>query len=192
MHVINCTVILNLNESDEKDSRAMLQITSLTIQMFAKTFDTVQENSMQEYLFRFAQLTIEWRHAPKFPPPFNVVVDLLMVVKWLLSKLRCPCVDWQPKQIDSKPGPFELDSFLKVQDKKRDAWIKEVLEDFMEHTDSGSENPIRSQVEKFKLMFKKLQSLEAKMLQQQSVTQGMLQQLLDQRQGMVQKLLTNF
>ena len=176
----------------------MLQITALTIQMFAKTFDTVHENSMQEYLFRFAQLTIEWRHAPKFPPPFNVVVDLLMVVKWLLSKLRRPCVDWQPKQIDSKPGLFELDSFLKVQDKpvKRAEWIKEVHADFMEHSESGSD----SQMEKFKsTMLKrskklelKLQSLEAKMLQEQSVTQGMLKQLLDQRQGMVQKLLTNF
>jgi hypothetical protein len=174
----------------------MLQITALTIQMFAKTFDTVQENSMQEYLFRFAQLTIEWRQAPKFPPPFNVVVDLLMVVKWFLSKLRRPCVDWQPKQIDSKPGPFELDSFLKVKHVTRTEWIKEVHEDFMEHSESGSD----SQMEKFKsTMLKrskklelKLQSLEAKMLQQQSVTQGMLHQLLDQRQGMVQKLLTNF
>ena len=104
--------------------------------MFAKTFDIVYENAMQEYLFRFAERTIEWRNAPNFPPPLNVVVDLLRTVQWLLGKLGCPWVNQpvQPEQTDSKP--FDLNSILKV---KHAEWIKQVLEDFEENFDFGSE-----------------------------------------------------
>ena len=109
--------------------------------MFAKTFDIVYENRMQEYLFRFAERTIEWRNAPNLPPPLNVVVDLLRTVQWLLGKLGCPFVNQpvQPEQTDSKT--FDLDSILRL---KRENWIKQVLEDFEENSDFGSE----SQMEK--------------------------------------------
>ena len=46
------------------------------IQMFAKTFDIVYQNATYEYLFRFSELTIEWRDSPNLPPPFNVLVDV--------------------------------------------------------------------------------------------------------------------
>ena len=91
-------------------SYLILHITALNIQMFAKTFDIVYENATQEYLFRFAERTIELRNAPGLPPPLNVVVDLLRTVQWLLGKLGCPFVNQpvQPEQTDSKT--FDLDS----------------------------------------------------------------------------------
>jgi hypothetical protein len=128
--------------------------------MFAKTFDIVYENATQEYLFRFAERTIEWRNAPKFPPPLNVVVDLLRTVQWLLGKLCCPCVN-QLERTDSQP--FDLNSILKV---TREEWIKEVLEDFEENSDFGSE----SQMEKFKsTMLKRSKKLESVLEQQVKV-----------------------
>jgi len=123
--------------------------------MFAKTFDIVYENRMQEYLFKFAERTIEWRNAPNLPPPLNVVVDLLRTVQCLLVKLGCPCVNQleQPEETGSKS--FDLNSIL-----AREEWIKEMLEDFEENSDFGSE----SQMEKFKSTMlkrsKKLESLE--------------------------------
>jgi len=123
--------------------------------MFAKTFDIVYENATQEYLFRFAERTIELRNAPGLPPPLNVVVDLLRTVQCLLVKLGCPCVNQleQPEETGSKS--FDLNSIL-----AREEWIKEMLEDFEENSDFGSE----SQMEKFKSTMlkrsKKLESLE--------------------------------
>ena len=104
--------------------------------MFAKTFDIVYENRMQEYLFKFAERTIEWRNAPNLPPPLNVVVDLLRTVQWLVGKIGCPFVNhlFQPKHPDSKP--FDLNSILEV---KHAEWIKQVLEDFEGNSDFGSE-----------------------------------------------------
>ena len=147
--------------------------------MFAKTFDIVYENAMQEYLFRFAERTIEWRNAPNFPPPLNVVVDLLRTVQWLLGKLGCPYVNqpMQPEQTDSEP--FDLNSFL--DDLKydvfmgtcvtREEWTTQVLKDFEENSDFGSE----SQMEKFKsTMLKRSKKLEKKL----ESLETMLQQLL--------------
>ena len=161
--------------------------------MFAKTFDIVYENAMQEYLFRFAERTIEWRNAPNLPPPLNVVVDLLRTVQWLLRQLRCPCVN-QPEQTDSEP--FDLNSILDSLKAKvtREEWITQVLKDFEENSDFGSE----SQMEKFKSTMlkrskklesvavtqeKKLESLEAMLFKQQ--------EMLLKQQEMLQQLLTN-
>jgi hypothetical protein len=144
--------------------------------MFAKTFDIVYENATQEYLFSFAERTIEWRNAPKFPPPLNVVVDLLRTVQWVLGKLGCPCVNhlFQPEQTDSKP--FDLNSCLDFLEPKltREEWIKRVLEDFEENSDFGSD----SQMEKFKsTILKRSKKLESVLEQQ--VTQAKTLQSLE-------------
>jgi hypothetical protein len=183
--------------------------------MFAKTFDIVYENRMQEYLFKFAERTIEWRNAPGLPPPLNVVVDLLRTVQWLLGKLGCPFVKQpvQPEETD----PFDLNSFLDILEPKvtREEWRKEVLEDFEENSDFGSD----SQMEKFKSTIlkrsKKLESVleqqvtQAKTLQSlelklesikgsqekklESLEAMLLKQdaMLLQQQAMLQQLLTN-
>jgi hypothetical protein len=183
--------------------------------MFAKTFDIVYENAMQEYLFRFAERTIEWRNAPGLPPPLNVVVDLLRTVQWLLGKLGCPFVyqPVQPEQTDSKP--VDLDSILELTGRESKEWIKEVLKDFEENSDFGSE----SQMEKFKsTMLKRSKKLESvlehqKKLQSLAVTQAKtleslelklesvkgsqekklesLEAMLLKQQAMLQQLLTN-
>jgi hypothetical protein len=120
-------------------------MTALNIQMFAKTFDIVYENATQEYLFRFAERTIEWRNAPNLPPPLNVVVDLLRTVQWLLGKLGCPFVNQpvQPEQTDSKP--FDLTYSLEIRWNKltREEWTKQVLVDFEENSDFGSESQMK-------------------------------------------------
>ncbi len=54
---------------------------NLLIAMFSKTFDTIVENSTQEYLLQKAQLTFLWMRAPRMPPPlafFLVVRDGIM------------------------------------------------------------------------------------------------------------------
>jgi len=45
---------------------------NLLIAMFSKTFDTIVENSTQEYLLQKAQLTFAWTRAPRMPPPFTL------------------------------------------------------------------------------------------------------------------------
>jgi hypothetical protein len=167
--------------------------------MFAKTFDIVYENAMQEYLFRFAERTIEWRNAPGLPPPLNVVVDLLRTVQWLLGKLGCPFVNQavQPGQTDSKP--FDLNSILKV---TREEWIKEVLMDFEENSDFGSE----SQMEQFKsTMLKRSKKLESVLEHQmklqvtqakkfESVLESLelkLESVKGSQEAMLQRLLSN-
>jgi len=42
---------------------------NLLIAMFSKTFDTIVENSTQEFLLQKAQLTFAWKRAPRLPPP---------------------------------------------------------------------------------------------------------------------------
>ncbi len=170
--------------------------------MFAKTFDIVYENRMQEHLFKFAERTIEWRNAPNLPPPLNVVVDLLRTLLWLLGKLGCPGVNhlFQPEQTDSKQ--VDLNSIILDHLKlTREEWIKQVLEDFEENSDFGSE----SQMEKFKSTMlkrsKKLESVEKKLesleLKLASVTGSQekklesLEAMLLQQQAMLQQLLTN-
>jgi hypothetical protein len=146
-------------------------MTALNIQMFAKTFDIVYENAMQDsrYLFRFAERTIEWRHAPNLPPPLNVVVDLLRTVQCLLVKLGCPCVNQLEHPEETGSNPFDLNSIL-----AREEWIKEVLEDFEENSDFGSE----PQMEKFKsTMLKRSKKLESVEKNLESL-EAMFQQLL--------------
>jgi ankyrin repeat protein len=49
---------------------------NLLIAMFSKTFDTIVENSTQEYLLQKAQLTFTWMRAPRMPPPFSCALAL--------------------------------------------------------------------------------------------------------------------
>jgi hypothetical protein len=65
-----------------------LLLLNLVIAMFSKTFDSVAENSVQEYLLQKARLTFFWMRAPNRPPPlsffaifsrlgFKILVDVL-------------------------------------------------------------------------------------------------------------------
>jgi hypothetical protein len=132
-----------------------------------------------------------------------VVVDLLRTVQWLLGKLGCPFVNQpvQPEQTYSKP--FDLNYFLDMRWNKltREEWIKQVLEDFEENSDFGSD----SQMEKFKSTMlkrsKKLESVEKKLesleLKLESVKGSQekklesLEAMLLKQQAMLQQLLTN-
>jgi hypothetical protein len=170
--------------------------------MFAKTFDIVYENATQEYLSRFAERTIEWRNAPNLPPPLNVVVDLLRAVQWLLAKLRGPFVNQPVQSEKSDSQRFDLNAFLDIlkPNLTREEWIKQVLEDFEENSDFGSE----SQMEKFKSTMlkrsKKLESVETKLesleLKLASVKGSQekklesLEAMLLKQQAMLQQLLT--
>jgi hypothetical protein len=169
----------------------MIHIPAFNIQMFAKTFDIVYENAMQEYLFRFAELAIEWRDAPNLPPPFNVLIDVLTVFKWLLDNIvlfgRCANQPGQPEQPDSKP--FDLNSILQTKGLKREEWRQHVIQDYEENSDFSSE----SQQEKFKSTLlrrsKKLESIEHKLAslkqdidKKMDAQQATLQLLLDRVQ----------
>jgi hypothetical protein len=81
---------------------------NLLIAMFSKTFDTIVENSTQEYLLQKAQLTFVWMRAPRMPPPlvlFLAVRDGMMKIVsklWLNATFKVWCVG---KDIsDEKPG----------------------------------------------------------------------------------------
>jgi hypothetical protein len=49
---------------------------NLLIAMFSKTFDTIVENSTQEYLLQRAQLKFTWARAPRMPPPLACALAL--------------------------------------------------------------------------------------------------------------------
>ena len=49
---------------------------NLLIAMFSKTFDTIVENSTQEFLLQKAQLTFTWARAPRMPPPLACALAL--------------------------------------------------------------------------------------------------------------------
>jgi ankyrin repeat protein/uncharacterized coiled-coil protein SlyX len=55
---------------------------NLLIAMFSKTFDTIVENSTQEFLLQKAQLTFAWKRAPRLPPPLASPVALR---DWVMS-----------------------------------------------------------------------------------------------------------
>jgi hypothetical protein len=64
---------------------------NLLIAMFSKTFDTIVENSTQEYLLQKAQLAFIWRHAPRMPPPLASPLALRdfamnLVIKYVLKR----------------------------------------------------------------------------------------------------------
>jgi hypothetical protein len=44
--------------------------------MFSKTFDTIVENSTQQFLLQKAELTFDWKQAPRLPPPLASPVAL--------------------------------------------------------------------------------------------------------------------
>jgi hypothetical protein len=159
--------------------------------MFAKTFDTIYENAIQEYLLRRAKLLIEWRRVPKRPPPLNVLVDVYRESKWLLLKSFSLIFGKGDEEQGHPGGAYDFDSI--VPRTERGEWIRRVLKDFEENGDFKSE----SQMDKFKgtmLKFKdatetKMESLEEKMeslgkkmeaqLAMLAVQQALLQQLVN-------------
>ncbi len=82
---------------------------NLLIAMFSKTFDTIVENSTQEYLLQKAQLTFVWIKAPRMPPPLvfflavrDGIVKLFSQHIWKNKTFAAWCVG---KEIpDGKPG----------------------------------------------------------------------------------------
>ncbi len=74
---------------------------NLLIAMFSKTFDTIVENSTQEYLLQRAQLTFTWMRAPRMPPPFasplalkDFVMRMLATYVWRNRQFRQACAGW--------------------------------------------------------------------------------------------------
>jgi ankyrin repeat protein len=74
---------------------------NLLIAMFSKTFDTIVENSTQEYLLQKAQLTFTWVRAPRMPPPLACALALRdwamkMVARhvWHNEIFRGCCAGW--------------------------------------------------------------------------------------------------
>jgi hypothetical protein len=74
---------------------------NLLIAMFSKTFDTIVENSTQEYLLQKAQLTFTWARAPRMPPPLACALALRdwamnMVARhvWHNGTFRECCAGW--------------------------------------------------------------------------------------------------
>ncbi len=76
---------------------------NLLIAMFSKTFDTIVENSTQEYLLQKAQLTFLWARAPRMPPPFACPLALkdwaMIHVSWHVwryAHFAACCAGWEP------------------------------------------------------------------------------------------------
>jgi hypothetical protein len=89
---------------------------NLLIAMFSKTFDTIVENSTQEYLLQKAQLTFTWARAPRMPPPFACALALrdwamTMVARhvWHNGYFRCCCAGWDTDDEPVEPPPPTFD-----------------------------------------------------------------------------------
>ncbi len=80
---------------------------NLLIAMFSKTFDTIVENSMQEFLLQKAQLAFVWIRAPRLPPPLAfplALKDLLMaLVARRISCFRKCCAGWSSDKDGHEP-----------------------------------------------------------------------------------------
>jgi hypothetical protein len=62
---------------------------NLLIAMFSKTFDTIVENSTQEYMLQKAQLTFVWMAAPRLPPPLALAMAIKDSVMQIIAKYAC-------------------------------------------------------------------------------------------------------
>ncbi len=86
---------------------------NLLIAMFSKTFDTIVENSTQEYLLQKAQMTFVWMRAPRMPPPFASPVALRDWSMAVAAKYVCPagkfsrfCAGWVANVDSDDAEPF--------------------------------------------------------------------------------------
>ena len=120
---------------------------NLLIAMFSKTFDTIIENSTQEFLLQKAQLTFSWMHAPMLPPP---VAFLMAIKKWAIKVLgrrfgdRCGTQESAEQRSEKKN--LSLKRLFKNVDPHSQSWREMVLRDFQENAEMNSE----AQMEKFK------------------------------------------
>jgi hypothetical protein len=147
---------------------------NLLIAMFSKTFDTIVENSTQEYLLQKAQLTFTWARAPRIPPPLSCALALRdwamnMVARhvWHNATFRLCCAAWDPstdaKRVEPPAPTFDKDDFYEIVfpkesiytvyekwmhecQAKYEAWCKTVLADLEENAEFNSE----AQMDKFK------------------------------------------
>ncbi len=88
---------------------------NLLIAMFSKTFDTIVENSTQEYMLQKAQLTFTWARAPRMPPPLACALALRdwainMVARhvWHNGTFREYCAGWEKiRWVAAHPNDYE-------------------------------------------------------------------------------------
>ena len=64
-----------------------LLMVNLLIAMFSKTFDTIHENQLQEYMVLFAMRAEEWADADIARPPLNLLVFPLQALRWCINRL---------------------------------------------------------------------------------------------------------
>jgi hypothetical protein len=102
---------------------------NLLIAMFSRTFDTIIENSTQEYLLQKAQLTFTWMHAPRMPPPLTAALALRDWTMNELAKRAWPsgifakyCAGWVPaepeKQADRRHGSMRARAPIRTESSK--------------------------------------------------------------------------
>jgi biotin-(acetyl-CoA carboxylase) ligase len=97
---------------------------NLLIAMFSKTFDTIVENSTQEYLLQKAQLTFTWARAPRMPPPLACALALRdwamkMVARhvWHNRGFRACCAGWDDgvlEFVEPPPPTFDKEDFYEI------------------------------------------------------------------------------
>lgn len=110
---------------------------NLLIAMMAKTFDNIYESSTSQYLFLFAQTTLELIEAPPTPPPFyffSIPGDVIANgVPWLMEKIRTSCDGIPDEKPDAEmPAFFPEDSrFVQY----RDTLAKQVNDYIIEYQD---------------------------------------------------------
>jgi hypothetical protein len=97
---------------------------NLLIAMFSKTFDTIVENSTQEYLLQKAQLTFTWARAPRMPPPLACALALRdwamnMVARHMWHNSICVwCAGWRDYDFEGHgeppPPTFDKKHFYEI------------------------------------------------------------------------------
>jgi ankyrin repeat protein len=100
---------------------------NLLIAMFSKTFDTIVENSTQEFLLQKAQLTFTWARAPRMPPPLACILALRdwamnMVAKrmWRNRTFRQKFAGWvynhgdYVERVEPPPPTFDKNHFYEI------------------------------------------------------------------------------
>jgi hypothetical protein len=126
---------------------------NLLIAMFSKTFDLIFENASQQYFLRRAELLLEWKDAPQFPPPLNVPCDLWRVCS-RLAECFCSKEEDKKKETDPDSGTKKKDEaefpntdfpyvkdLIVPQPDKRGEWIQQVLKD-LEEGEQGTEEQL--------------------------------------------------
>jgi ankyrin repeat protein len=87
---------------------------NLLIAMFSKTFDTIVENSTQEYLLQKAQLTFTWARAPRMPPPLACALALKDWIMYMVSRhvrwvaIANWCGGWDPSNNYDEDGEWVI------------------------------------------------------------------------------------